>query len=192
MDSDDDELYKAIDGGLRRTVADGLIGMQYAKAIPAIANWVQVYEKGMLRPGARNGSEAHATANEGVFVTQSESINYCLENKDVLTEAASFTAPLYCQTSILPASIGGAIYVIASSRNNQLEKAKSFLKDVYVDGGRSAAGDLRNRLIANKGSRSKLPLGYLFGITIKAYASFLNGSRPGCLKWEKGQKLPEV
>jgi hypothetical protein len=54
MQSNDNGLYKVIDAGLRRTVADGLVGNQWAQRIPAIARWVQTYQLGALNPKARS------------------------------------------------------------------------------------------------------------------------------------------
>lgn len=192
MESNDEELYKVIDAGLRRTVADGLIGIQFAKSIPSIARWVQAYENRNLRQGSRCGSEASVVPGTNYWPTQSELIDYCLGNQEVLSEAATYVNPLYTQTKLLPLSIGAAIYALAASRNGHLEKAKTFLQQVYLDGGSSAAGDLRNRLIANRGSKAKLNAGYLFGITIKAFKSYYNGTRPGVLKWAKDEELPTI
>ena len=190
METNDEELYKVIDAGLRRSVSDGLIGMPFAKSIPSIAHWVQAYESSVVYPGDRCGSEAQSRGNGNQFPTQCELIDYCISNQAVLGEAASFINPLYRQTKLLPLSIGGAIYTLAASRNGYLEKAKDFLQKVYIEGGASAAGDLRNRLIANRGNKSKLNAGYVFGITIKAFKSYHNGTRPGVLKWAKDETLP--
>lgn len=190
MDSKDEELYKVIDAGLHRTVADGLIGMSYAKAAASIARWVQAYELGILKPGARSGGEAGRLGKS--TPTQCELIDYCIANEEALSDAASFITPIYAETRLLPMSVGGAIHVIGSSRNGCFEMTKSFLRNVYVDGGASAAGDLRNRLIANRGSRSKLTLGYIFGITIKSLRAYLNDKRLGVLKWAKEEGYPTL
>ena len=189
MESDDEDLYKVIDAGLRRTVQDSLIGMPYAKSIPSIARWVQAYENKTLKSGSRNGSEATAVGK--LFPTQCETIDYCRSNQEILTNAASFVNPIYEKTRLLPLSIGGAIYVLSDSRGC-LEKAKLFLELVYLEGGNTAAGDLRNRLIANCGGKSKLHNGYVFGITIKAFKSFCSGTRPGVLKWAKDEPFPTI
>jgi len=189
MESDDDELYKVIDAGLRRTVADGLIGIHFARAIPSIARWVQAYETNTLRQGARSGGEAGAGRKN--FPTQSELIEYCISNQTVLVEAASFVNPLYVQTKLLPLSMGAALYVIASG-NRKAERVKLFLQQVYVEGGLSAAGDLRNRLISSRGGKARLNPGYIFGITLKAFRSFCQGTKPGVLKWAKDEGFPSI
>lgn len=192
MESNDEELYKVIDAGLRRTAADGLIGLPFAKSLPSIARWVQAFEKQSLYASARSGSEAASgPGSVNGFITQSEMIDYCHSNQEILSAAASFVNPLYSQTKLLPLSIGGALYVIGET-HNKADKTHAFLQQVYVDGGTNAAGDLRNRLIANRGSKSKISAGYIFGISIKALKSFCNGTRPGVLKWAKDEGFPTI
>jgi hypothetical protein len=195
LESNDEELYKVIDAGLKRTVTDAIRGMAYSKAVPSIARWVMSYGQQTLYRGARNSSEGSAgtyskNTKSQRFPTQVQVINYCLENEDILVEASSFTNPLYVKTRLFNLSMGGAIYIIGSSRNK--EKTKEFLEQVYVSGGQSAAGDLRNRLISNQTSRAKLRPGYIFGIAIKSLKSFLNGSRLGNLKWADSEGFPTI
>jgi len=184
MESNDEELYKVIDAGMRRSVSDGLIGMPYARSIPSIARWVQVYDS--------SNTTSPSRARYSTGLTQSQQIDFCLSNLEVLQAAAAFVNPLYEKTMLLPASIGGAIYAISAARDGTLEKSKEFIRRVYLDGGDNAAGDLRNRLIANRGSKSRLHSGYLFGITIKALKAFCNGTRPGVLKWAKDEPMPSL
>jgi hypothetical protein len=190
LESNDEELYRVIDAGLRRTASDGLIGVRHASLVPPIARWVQAYDSKALHAGARSGSEA---GQRGSYApTQCEVIEYCLSNREVLSDAAGYVSSLYAQTRLLPISIGGAIFVLSASRNGHLEKAKSFLKEVYLEGGNSAAGDLRNRLIGNRGGKAKLNPGYIFGITLKAFRSYYNGTRPGVLRWSKDEAFPTI
>lgn len=187
MDSNDEELYKVIDAGLKRTASDSLIGMQFAKALPSIARWVQIYDQKKARSNHRHQFDA-IDGNPGLF-TQTQTINYCIENQESLSEAASFVNPLYSQTRLLSLSIGGSLYFIAKAAG-KLEKAKDFLTKVYIDGGDSSATDLRNRLIASKGAKTHLKQGYVFGLALKSLYSFCNGTRPGTLKWVAGEELP--
>jgi hypothetical protein len=177
MESNDEELYKVIDAGLRRTVGDGLIGMPYAKLIPSIARWVKAYEAQAIFFSQRFGADAKTGRNKSA-ATQVEMIEYCISNHVLLSEAAGFVNKMYAETKLLPTSIGGAIYVIGENRNLG-NKHQDFLEKVYIEGGTNAAGDLRNRLIADRGSKAKLGKGYIFAITMKALKSYCNGTRPG-------------
>lgn len=178
--SDDDELYKVIDCGMRRTVSDAIANFEFHSALPSIARWLFAYEKKSVSQSFRGGGPS-----------QIDMINYCEEHKDQLTEAARFVNPIYSETKLLPLSIGGALYVIAS-RAGHVDSVKQFLTAVYLEGGNNSAGDLRNRLIGNKGSKAKLPAPYVFGITLKAFRSFNLNIRAGTLKWVEGEALPEI
>lgn len=179
MHSDDEELYKVVDAGIKRTDADGLIGVEHAKLLPPIARWVMLYDSGITNQTCRS-----------LNATRSEIIDYCNSNRTGLQKAAAYVGPLYTETQLLPASIGGAIYFLGE-RIGKCKDGEEFLTGLYKTG-TGAAGDLRNRLIANKGSRSRLSPLYIFGITIKAFNSHLKGTRLGVIKWLEGEKLPEL
>lgn len=189
MESNDEELYKVIDAGLRRNVADGLGGMHFAKTLPSIARWVMAYEAGTITQSSSQGLKQKSKRDH--VATQCEIIDYCIGNQEILAEAAAFVTSLYTQTQLLPVSVGGALYVLAASRE-VLDQAKSFLQLVYLEGGRTSAGDLRNRLIQNRGSKAKLRPAYILGLTLKAFKSYLNGTRSGCLKLVEGEAFPAL
>ena len=69
---------------------------------------------------------------------------------------------------------------------------ESFLNDLYVGGGNGAVASLRNRLVSVKGSKTRLTVGYTFGIAIKAFRSFFMGTTPGVLKWAYGEEMPSL
>jgi hypothetical protein len=195
MDSNDEELYKVIDIGLRRTVADSLIGVKEAANIAAIARWVLGYEThnisgsdnvpadALLKAGARNG-------NSQIF-SHSEIVDYCQQNTELLVESACYVHSLYDQTRLLRVAIGGALYVLAS-KGKHLGKMKNFLQAVYVDGGKDAAGELRNRLIANKGARARFTGAYIFAIAVKSFRSYVNGTKPTVIRWNRDEGFPEM
>lgn len=185
MESNDEELYKVVDAGLKRMVSDNLLYMPYNKNIPSTAKWIIAYENGSVFRTQESPSKGNKS------ITQTAMIDYCVENQDLLVQASQFVSPLYMETRLLSFSIGSAIYCIAANRH-KLEKAKQFLSDVYVNGGDNAAGDFRNRLIQIRGSRNKEPQGYVFGIALKAFKSYCNGTRPGNLRWAKDEGLPVI
>jgi hypothetical protein len=192
MKSNDEELYKVIDSGLRRNVGDALIGLPYGRAFSSIARWVQAYWARLITQQTKDPHTAMLGRKTTRSMSQAAVIEYCEEHAAILGEAAAFTNHLYEQTRILPLSMGGALYVIGKTTGHE-EKAQAFLRQVYVEGGsHSAANELRNRLTANRGAKAKLPAGYIFGITLKAFKSFCNGTRPSKLAWEKGEPFPEL
>lgn len=184
MESDDEELYKVLDAGVKRTVTDALIGCLYASNIPSVARWVMAYQMEGISKTSFSGA---GMVNRKV--SQIEVVNYCQENLEVLTEAVGFVLPLYDNTRLLPLAVSGALYVICANKPEVFEQGRDFLEKLYISGGENAAGDLRNRLISNKGSRAKIPTGYLFGLCLKTLKSYINGTRPGTLKWADSEPL---
>lgn len=189
MSCDDEELYKVIDSGMRRTASDGLIELQHSKNLPSIARWVMAYEQQDEVAAAR--TPADVNSNSARYISQSQLIDYCRFNSEILIEAAKFVAPLYKETRLLPISVGAALYVLAGTRNKK-GQIKSFLTKVYVDGGSDAAGDLRNRLISNRGAKTKFTSGFMFGLSIKAFKAFAEGKRPGLLRWSSDEGIVSI
>lgn len=185
LESDDDDLYKVIDSGLKRTASDGIMGMMHAKSIPSVARWVLAYERGTIYKGGNSGYSKN--------LSQLQVINYCIENKDMLSEAVTFANPLYCKTKLLSLSIASAMHALASKVSSEaLVSCRSFLIGVYIDGGQNAAGDLRNRLIEHAKTKLKQRPTYIFAITAKAFRAYRSGVRAAKLSWRDGEELAEI
>ena len=194
MESNDEELYKIVDSGLKRTVADGLIGVSYAKEISSIARWVMAYEEDTLFPSARASSEAASKPSGGkhrTFISQAAVIDYCIDNQESLTSAASFTVSLWSLSRVLPVSLGGALYVLGC-KHGKKDLIEKFLHDLYVGGCDNCANDLRNRLNMRKTSKAKVSMGYVFGLCVKAFNAFCRGSRPSKFQWSSREGFPEI
>jgi hypothetical protein len=187
MESDDDEIYKIIDCGLKRRPQDGLIGIKHAAKLPSISRWLMAYNNGKIFLTGCGGNDK----GRKIDFTQAEIINYCRDNESDLVEAASFVAPLYDSTGLLNMSVASCMFIIAKQKNI-LTEMQQFLTEVYLGGKQSSAGDLRNRLILNKSSRTKLPAGYVFAISVKAFKSFTNGIRSGTLKMGEKESFPRI
>lgn len=179
--SDDHDLYQVLDCGLKRSVGDMLVSHPYGREIPPIARLVRAYEEGCVNIA---GTSAAA-------MTHAECVQACLDESETLAEAASFASSLYNQTAILPQSIGGCIYMIGV-KHGIVEKAKRFLEGVYLDGSGSAAGDLRNRLIADKSTRARLSKQIVFAMTVKAFKAYVEGRRMQCVRFSQGEKLARI
>jgi len=187
--TDDEEIYKITDCGMKRSVGDGLSlsDIKFYNQVPLIANWVLLYESGRITIRGQGGGNAR----QKLGITRSRCIEYCIANKEILSAAAEFVVPIHRETRLLPLGIAGALYVIGERRGKP-EQTKEFLKAVFVSGGENSAGDLRNRLVLNKGARKRPANAYWFGVALRALKSYLNGTRPSVLKWEDGQEIPEI
>lgn len=109
MTSDDAELYKVIDAGIKRTVADGLVGVLHGNESAAIARLVMAYQLNAIT--VTNYSGGKGVTN----VSQAEMINYCIANASIIKNAEAFVRPLYGDTRLLTISISGSLHTICAS-----------------------------------------------------------------------------
>lgn len=191
MESNDEELYKVLDCGAKRTEGDVLVGIKYAGILPAMAKWMNVYEKDALSPGLYAPSAV-------CTLSRSEVIEFCKVNQETMVESAEFISPLYSKTKLLPITISGAILATAMKNSpNIVDDVKAFFEQVYLGSGYErirgqAALDLRNKLIQEAGSRSKYPSGYIFAIVIKCLHGFLKNYSIKSIRFSEGEKLPKI
>lgn len=186
LKSDNPELYKVIDAGIKRTVTDGLGDMECRHEIPAIARWVKAYYDGGVRVAAMSGGGA----GKDRAMSQIEMIDYVVANRHDLIPAAHFIRGIWFRTKLLQASIAGAIHVIGNKAGKR-EQVEKFLMQVYC-GGEGVVGELRNRLIASMGTSKKLRPGYVFNLTMKALSYYLKGEQPQRLIFKEGDKPAEI
>jgi hypothetical protein len=171
MESEDEELYRVIDAGLKRTVSDSLRQFEFAGVMPSIARWVVAYESG-----------SKTLVGQYTGVSQAELISFCEKNNEILVEAARFILPLYNSTHLLPQSISGGLYALAKRKEGNADTVSEFLRNVYEKGGEDASGDLRNRLIKNRGETHKMAIPYVFALTLRAYVCYRENERPRYLR----------
>ena len=184
MESDDAELYKLLDCGMKRKAADALTG-DFKGIIPSVARLVVAYDQRAI---------TQSNLTNGSYLTQVQIVNFCEDNHESLVEAARVANPLYTSTKILPVSISAAIHFISERNSARRGKAESFLKAVYLGDGAegTAANDLRNRMTLQRTSKAKLRSSYVFGLTMKAFKFWLERKRPGTLKWVENEPLPTI
>lgn len=183
MATEDDDLYRVIDCGLKRTISDALGLDSYGKAIAAASNWVCKYDRGAL---TTMGSKF----NRNSTLTRSDVIDYSINHAEDLRHCSVFCAILYQHRKIIPASIISAVMHIAL-RKHPKSLVESFVTALFEGSTRDdACWDLRERLIRNASGKARLPHSYLFGLTIKAFRSYANGTRPGVLKMVEGEDFP--
>lgn len=187
LETDDEELYKLVDCGLRRTIADSMQLTTYAQDIAAIAGWVVRHDKGTLSPSTHKGGKNRALVTRGLVM------QYIEENLDVLQLQAAFCANLQAARKIAPASLTGAVLHLASRKQSDARKAEEFIEKLYTgESHNDAAYDMRERLIRDKAARAKLPKSYIFGLLIKSIRSYLKGTRLGTLKIIEGEQFPSL
>lgn len=194
MESQDDELYRVLDCGIKRTVSDGLIGVQFAAKMPSMARYILVYTNGLLTRGL---SSVSVVSNRGASVdlfTTSSLIEFCESNREDMEQSLAFCSPLYSKRKIFALSMGAALHFIASQSGKGPE-AESFLSSLY--GGHDSSGDARinlaiARLEENSKSRAKLPNTYIFGLVIKAFVAVVKNQPLKVLRWCEGEEIPQI
>lgn len=190
--TDDDKLFDVIDSGIARTAADVLNGydFQYSQVIAAASKLVLMHQKGLI---TRLGSTVKKTDDSGgvqTVVTRGEILEYAKDNQASLLKHAQLVCSLYSEKTILQKSYSCAFLELASKKNQA--KAIDFITGVYRGGQQDASFDLRERLIKNKMSKSRLPQSYVFGLVIKSFKAYLNGERLGVLKMVEGERFPTI
>lgn len=93
---------------------------------------------------------------------------------------------------IIPPSLGG--YMVYRTRQANSNKSQEFIEQLasgtlLKDG--SPVLLLRNRLMANRAGKSKLPQHEVLALIIKAWRSFLEGRPLRSLKWRTNPERPE-
>lgn len=184
METSDEELYKVIDAGRKRTVGDVLIGAKNSNAVASIASWMLKYEKGLITHSTDSGS-----GGSGNKYNRSDVIDFAESHISELEECASCCYTLYKQSRIMPISISGALLFIGIRKGK--EKAFEFISSVYEGTSHDdAAWDYREKWIKNQMSKAKMSNGIMFAMGIKAMRSYFQGTRPGVLKFAIDEEFP--
>jgi len=183
MRSNDEQLYKVLDCGVARTVGDGLGGIAYAREMAAVARFVCYYDAKALVITGRNVDKTDK-------ITRSHIIDYVEEHAAALSAEISEVTSLNAKRRILTPIIGAAMLHLANRKGG--DSGLTFIRNVYIGGSADAAFDLREKLIRNASSKAKLRREYIFALLIKAYRSFVQGTRPGVLRVSDGENFPTL
>jgi hypothetical protein len=186
MRTDDEGLYKIIDAGAKRSVAD-VLGGEYRTAISAITSLVLEYDKNIITASGHRVSRG----NSKFVVTRTEKLDFARDNEAVLLEIIRYIEPMRSKLNLVTMSVAGTLAFIGFRKDRQ--KTLEFIKCVFdASGVPNSATDFRERLIRNRMSKAKLAPSYTLAIGIKALRSFINGSRPGVLKLHDGEAFPKL
>lgn len=183
--TEDEAVYKVLDSGVGRTPGDALhnLGISAGKELAAVASLVLRYDAGALTMLGQNRDKSNR-------ITRSLVIDYVEEHQRELEKEVAEVTSLNAQKRILPVSIGTALLHLANRSGKG--DAWTFMRNLYLGGSDDSAFDLRERLIKNHQAKYKLDRSYIFALCIKAYKSFVNGTRPGVLKMIDGEPFPKM
>lgn len=182
MESNDDELYKIIDCGRKRTVGDVISSVENYNVVASIAHWICKYDKGAISTATNSGSGK---------CCRGDVIEFAQKNETELVLCAKMVNDLYKKFKILPCAQAGALLFIGRRKNKT--KSDQFINDFFTGDSRDdAAWDYREKCLKNRMSKAKMSPGIIFGLGIKSLKSYLNGTRNGNLKIADSEGFPKL
>jgi len=180
METDDDELYKVLDCGLKRTVADAA-HVNNGSSVAAIAKLAVAYKDGLITQ--------HSFAKKS---TRIDLIDYIQNHNEALQDAYGFVRALSTKTqNLAPYSAPATLIIIASHWHGN--RPKEFLEAVYhgTQPG-SICNDIRERFIKMRMAKGQMAAQYYLALMIKAFNAFASGTKLGVLKMNESESYPQV
>jgi hypothetical protein len=180
----DDELFKIIDCGIRRSVPDSLqqMGVKNARDLAAASTWILKYNTRSLTIKGRKTP---------VKWTGSEVTEYASCNAELLNSIWTELYPLYAKSHIIPISMGIALSIIGGSLGQI--KTDEFVLRLF-DGQDLSRGTpvyyLREMLAAQYQKPKKYPMETRFALAMKALRFTLRGDTIAQLKVTEGEQFP--
>ena len=182
----DEKIFNVIDTGKNRTASDliSMNGYKNATSLHAIARFVLIYNKDGLKSGRF----------DSIRIPNGEILNFIADNNEI-NQILNFVKPIYSKIRSLSASNLGGLYMIISKKNQ--EKCDEFFNKfgsglelhsnhpIYL---------LRERLIRDSGSNTKLNVRDKIAMFIKAWNAFLMGKTItyASLAYHKDEKFPTI
>jgi hypothetical protein len=187
LETDDDELYKVIDAGNKRSVADVLTG-EYRKDIATAARWIVLYDlDGLCTSGLKTKEEAQCT--------RSLCIEFAEKQHAVLMPLVSACYHLNSKFHIVPSSMAAALAFIAKRDCPHAEAGlvDKFIQNIYDgESHEDAARDFRERIIRSKVGSARLNRYHVLALLIKSLRSYLNGTRLSVVRLNEGEGFPRL
>lgn len=181
MDTDDDELYKVLDCGLKRSVGDAA----------HINNSTMVCASASLALGYLN-----STLTQFSYLKKnqrSEMIEFVQKHDEQLQEAHRLMGSLTGHHQNLAPRTVGAAFVVISRMAGHSDRGVDFMSHVYAgDVSGTACHDLRERFIRMRMEKAKYPSQYYLALMIKAFNSYTQGTRPAQLRMQDSESYPKI
>lgn len=194
LETEESESFNSMDSGVSRSMNDVLeyYNFQNTTIISPASKFIIAYDRGLITwRGIADGRNQKRVDGEKIdVVSRSEVLKFCQDNKETLERYAKLATGYYKENPYLLPTHAVAFLFIASRKNE--EKALEFIRSIYVGDTRDVAFELRERLIKNKVSKSKLPNPSIFGLLLKAYNMYLNDHVPGFLKIGSKEDFPTI
>jgi len=179
LETDDQGLYAVLDCGIKRGISDSA---HCPKQVGATGNLALRILTGVATPLGGKG------------VDRLELLDFIEKNRELLVEASSYAKSIYDKNGkFIAPTLPAVLYTLAVLKGHQREKVQEFILAVYAgDKPGTSAHDIHAKAIAQRASKSKLHSNYMMAMMIKAYKSYLQGTRPGVLKVVEGSEFPTL
>jgi len=188
---DDDKIMHIMDGGKPRNISDviRIEGLGYSKAIASASTWILGYKRNALT--TLNNLMRNTTTSQSRFVSRSEQVDFCLRYGGRLEVACKGITALYDEYGTATPSMMIAVWFLISEKHSE-KKANEFAEVLYSGEGynRGSVKPLRIMLFKNSTTRRKLPRPAVFGLMIKTFNSWIQGTVPGTLKLAINEDFP--
>lgn len=180
MRTDDEELYKILDCGLKRTVGD-VTAVANATAVTAVASMVVCYNQ-----------KGFTLFSRVKRPSRQELIEFILEHEVEMQTAVNTVQKLQRDgQKLVPRSVAASFMVLALPKHGA--RVTDFLHHVYMgDVPDSGPNDLRERLIKMKMQKSKYPSQYVLALFIKVFNTYIAGKRMNVVSIREGEEFPKL
>lgn len=177
----DADVFSVLDQGKRRTASDSfaISGEKGYAALAAAALIVHGFETGNM-------------AGSGASPDQLLDV---VERHPGLRESLAYCDHLRNNRRHLPVSVATAVHYLGGRAEGRKEMADKFFKELYEGEGltrSSVTYKLRERLLANKASRSKLGKRALLHLVAKAWLRYARGENVGVLSIGAEESMPKI
>lgn len=187
MQTEDEELFKIIDSGAKRSVADCIVGVENARNVASTAQLIMLYDRSLLSTGVG----FHGAINSRA-ITRPELLDFIRKNAEQLAQDVAFCGRLYYDAKLIPPTMTAALLFIAR-RTWNAATITTFITSIYTGCTvADAAFDLRNRLLRDMNARGIQYRGYRFALLIKAFNAFASGVRPKIIRMQDGEAFPAI
>lgn len=206
---EDKMAFATVDVGKLRSGGDifGLSGYKDPNNAAACTMWIYMYRNGGLRFG-QGGPSRRYTQTEmdkslllqkigkmkvrSTIITKEALLQFSLQYKKRISEALLFVERCKPGKIVSKATLAAA-YILFSEKN--MDQAEKFCQDLCSGVNLSQQDPalvLRERLMANKASKSKLGRGDIFFFILKAWNKRRAGEKVKNLKIAQGEEFPTV
>ena len=185
LETEDDELYKVLDSGKPRSVADVIRG-DYAKEVSSSARWVVMYDLDIISPAGTSAAKLHEC-------TRTMMIEFAQDNAEQLRLLATKCCTLYRRSRVVSPSIAAATAFIGERDGTDPERVQNFITSVYSgQTSNDAARDFRERIINSQIGAARLGRHYIFALIMKSLRAYLADTRLGVVRINVNEPFPRL